>query len=222
MPIGRVFQDGIMNKANINLEEVVAMLYGVADKIIASEPLLSEADRNIGDGDHGIGMQRGLTAAKEKLAEGGFASIDKPFVAVGTAMMSTMGGASGAIFGTLFRNGGKALRGNEHFDSAGLAAFLVAACEGVQDRGKAEVGDKTVVDAMAPAAEKAKECTGLPLSEALKEVATAAEAGKEASKAMVAKFGRARSLGEGAIGYPDAGALSFQIIMESMRDYVNG
>ena len=210
-----------MSKANLNLDEVVAMLEGVADKIIASEPLLSEADRNIGDGDHGIGMQRGLTAAKEKLVEGGFDSIDKPFVAVGSAMMSTMGGASGAIFGTLFRNGGKALKGKEVFDSHGLADFLVAACEGVQARGIAEVGDKTVVDAMAPAADKAKECTGAPISEALKDVAAAAEGGKEASKAMVAKFGRAKSLGDGAIGHPDAGALSFQLIMEAMRDYAN-
>ena len=197
------------------------MLDRVADKIITSEPELSEADRNIGDGDHGLGMQRGLTAAKEKLAEGGFPSIDKAFMAVGTAMMSSMGGASGAIFGTLFRAGGKALKGQEVFDSSGLAAFLQAAVQGVQDRGKAEVGDKTVVDAMAPAAEKAQSTTNETLSEALNATTEAAEAGKEASKEMVAKFGRAKSLGDGAIGHPDAGALSFTLIMQAMRDYVN-
>ena len=210
-----------MSKANLTLEEVVAMLDRVADKIIASEPELSEADRNIGDGDHGLGMQRGLTAAKEALAEGGFASIDKAFMAVGTAMMSTMGGASGAIFGSLFRAGGKALKGQEVFDSAGLAAFLEAACQGVKDRGKAEVGDKTVVDAVSPAADKAKETTEDGLSDALKAATEAAESGKEASKEMVAKFGRAKSLGEGALGHPDAGALSFTLIMQAMRDYVN-
>lgn len=210
-----------MSKAELNLDEVVTMLDGVADKIIASEPLLSEADRNIGDGDHGLGMQRGLTAAKEKLAAGGFESIDKAFMTVGMAMMSSMGGASGAIFGTLFRSGGKALAGKEVFDSDGLARWLAAACEGVQSRGKAEVGDKTVVDALAPAAEKARETIAQPLSEALKAVADAAQAGKEASKDMVAKFGRARSLGEGALGHPDAGALSFTLMVQSMRDYVN-
>lgn len=209
-----------MSKANLNLEEVVAMLDRVADKIISSEPELSEADRNIGDGDHGLGMQRGLTAAKEKLAEGGFPSIDKAFVAVGTAMMSSMGGASGAIFGTLFRAGGKALKGQEVFDSAGLAAFLQAAVQGVQDRGKAEVGDKTVVDAMAPAAEKAQGTTEANLTDALEAAADAAERGKEASKDMVAKFGRAKTLGDGAVGHPDAGALSFTLIMQAMRDYV--
>jgi phosphoenolpyruvate---glycerone phosphotransferase subunit DhaL len=210
-----------MSKANLTLDEVVAMLDRVADKIIASEPELSEADRNIGDGDHGLGMQRGLTAAKEKLAEGGFPSIDKAFMAVGTAMMSSMGGASGAIFGTLFRAGGKALKGQEVFDSAGLATFLQAAVQGVQDRGKAEVGDKTVVDAMVPAAEKAKGTSEGNLTEALAAAADAAEGGKEASKDMVAKFGRAKTLGDGAVGHPDAGALSFTIIMQAMRDYVN-
>ena len=109
-----------MSKSQLDLDEVVAMLQGVADKIIASEPALSEADRNIGDGDHGLGMQRGMTAAREKLDAGGFASIDKAFMGVGMAMMSSMGGASGAIFGTLFRNGGKALAGKEVFDSDGL------------------------------------------------------------------------------------------------------
>lgn len=210
-----------MSKANLTLDEVVAMLDRVADKIIASEPELSEADRNIGDGDHGLGMQRGLTAAKEKLAEGGFPSIDKAFMAVGTAMMSSMGGASGAIFGTLFRAGGKALKGQYVFDSAGLATFLQAAVQGVQDRGKAEVGDKTVVDAMVPAAEKAKGTSEGNLTEALAAAADAAEGGKEASKDMVAKFGRAKTLGDGAVGHPDAGALSFTIIMQAMRDYVN-
>ncbi|MCH1507143.1 MAG: dihydroxyacetone kinase subunit L [Verrucomicrobiales bacterium] len=210
-----------MSKANLTLDEVVAMLDRVADKIIASEPELSEADRNIGDGDHGLGMQRGLTAAKEKLAEGGFPSIDKAFMAVGTAMMSSMGGASGAIFGTLFRAGGKALKGQDVFDSAGLATFLQAAVQGVQDRGKAEVGDKTVVDAMVPAAEKAKGTSEGNLTEALAAAADAAEGGKEASKDMVAKFGRAKTLGDGAVGHPDAGALSFTIIMQAMRDYVN-
>lgn len=209
-----------MSKESLNLEEVVEMLDGVCDKIIASEPILSEADRNIGDGDHGLGMQRGMTAAKEKLAEGGFPSIDKALMAVGMAMMSSMGGASGAIFGTLFRNGGKAVAGCENFDSKALAAFLKAACEGVQARGKAEVGDKTVVDALAPAAEKAAETEAAPLEEALDSVADAAESGKEASKDMVAKFGRAKSLGDGAVGHPDAGALSFSLIVQAMRDYV--
>jgi len=210
-----------MPKTSLNKDEVKSMLLLVADRIIAAEPLLSEADRNLGDGDHGLGMQRGLTAAKEKLNSSEPESIEKAFSTVGMAMMSSMGGASGAIFGTFFRNGGKALAGKEAFDAAGLAAFLQAGTDGVKQRGGAAVGDKTVVDAMEPAAKKAAEVSSAPLPEAADAVSDAAEAGKEASKAMVAKFGRAKTLGEGCIGHPDAGALSVTIILKAMRDYIS-
>jgi dihydroxyacetone kinase-like protein len=210
-----------MPKTSLNKEEVKAMLLQVADRIIAAEPQLSEADRNLGDGDHGLGMQRGLTAAKEKLNAGEPESIEKAFSTVGMAMMSSMGGASGAIFGTFFRNGGKALAGKDAFDAAGLAAFLQAGTDGVKQRGGAAVGDKTVVDAMEPAAKKAAEVSSASLPDAANAVSDAAEAGKEASKAMVAKFGRAKTLGEGCIGHPDAGALSVTIILKAMRDYIS-
>lgn len=196
------------------------MLLLICDRVIAAEPMLSEADRNLGDGDHGLGMQRGMTAAKEKLEAAAPESVDKAFAAVGMAMMSSMGGASGAIFGTFFRNGGKALAGREGFDAEGLALFLQAGVEGVKSRGGAAVGDKTTVDAMEPAAVAAAEQAKGSLVEAVEAASAAAEAGKEASKAMVAKFGRAKTLGEGAIGFPDAGALSVTVILSAMRDYI--
>lgn len=203
----------------MNKDEVKAMLLLVADRVMAAEPMLSEADRNLGDGDHGLGMQRGMMAAKEKLEAGDVESIEKAFATVGMAMMSTMGGASGAIFGTFFRNGGKALAGREMFDAAGLAAFLQAGLEGVKQRGGAAVGDKTVVDAIEPAVQKAAEVAGSPLPDALAAVASAAEAGKEASRNMIARFGRAKTLGEACLGHPDAGALSVTVIVGAMRDY---
>lgn len=209
-----------MPKTSLNKDEVKSMLLLMADRIIAAEPLLSEADRNLGDGDHGLGMERGMNAVKDKLNAGEPDSIEKAFATTGMAMMSSMGGASGAIFGTFFRNGGKALAGKEAFDAAGLAAFLRAGVDGVKQRGGAAVGDKTVVDAMEPAAEKAAELSSAPLPEAVAAVSDAAEAGKEASKAMVAKFGRAKTLGEGCIGHPDAGALSVTIIVKAMHDYI--
>lgn len=208
-----------MPKSSLTKDEVKAMLILACDRIIAAEPMLSEADRNLGDGDHGLGMQRGMTAAKEKLAPE-LDSIEKTFSTVGMAMMSSMGGASGAIFGTFFRNGGKALAGKETFDAAGLAAFLQAGVDGVKQRGGAAVGDKTCVDAMEPAATKAAEVAGQPLNEAIQAVAAAADAGKEASKAMVAKFGRAKTLGEACIGFPDAGACSVVVIVEAFRDFI--
>ncbi|HEY1083040.1 MAG TPA: dihydroxyacetone kinase subunit L, partial [Prosthecobacter sp.] len=146
--------------------------------------------------------------------------VEKAFSSVGMAMMSSMGGASGAIFGTFFRNGGKALAGKETLDAAGLAAFLQAGVDGVKQRGGAAVGDKTVVDAMQPAAGKAAEVAGQPLPEAVTAVHEAALAGLEASKDMIAKFGRAKTLGEACLGFPDAGALSVTVIIGAMKDYI--
>jgi len=211
-----------MPKSSLTKDEVKAMLLLACERIIAAEPQLSEADRNLGDGDHGLGMQRGMTAAREKLEAGDVESIEKAFAAVGMAMMSSMGGASGAIFGTFFRNGGKALAGKDSFDAAGLAAFLRAGVDGVKQRGGAAVGDKTVVDAMQPAAEKAAEVSGQALPEAITAVAAAAAGGVEASKAMVAKFGRAKTLGEACIGFPDAGAISVKVIIDAMKEYIIG
>jgi dihydroxyacetone kinase-like protein len=209
-----------MPKSALNKDEVKAMLLLACERIIAAEPQLSEADRNLGDGDHGLGMQRGMTAAKEKLEAGEVESIEKAFSAMGTAMMSSMGGASGAIFGTFFRNGGKAVTGKDMFDAAALAAFLRGGVDGVKQRGGAAVGDKTVVDAMQPAAEKAAEVADQPLSQAIEAVADAALAGLEASKAMIAKFGRAKTLGEACVGFPDAGAMSVTVIIGAMKDYI--
>jgi dihydroxyacetone kinase-like protein len=148
-------------------------------------------------------------------------SVEQVFVTTGTAMMTSMGGASGALFGTVYRAGGKALAGRAAFDSEGLALLLEAALEGVMKRGGAKPGDKTMIDALAPAAAKAREVTAHDLTDAFAAVAAEAEAGKEASKAMVAQFGRAKTLGEACIGFPDAGACSVTIMLSTMRDFVS-
>ncbi|MDH4454404.1 MAG: dihydroxyacetone kinase subunit DhaL [Verrucomicrobiota bacterium] len=201
--------------------QVRLMMLRVADAIIEAEPLLSQADRDLGDGDHGLGMKRGMEAVKAQLEPMEPSSVEQVFVSTGTAMMTSMGGASGAIFGTVFRAGGKALAGRAVFDSEGLALLLEAALEGVMKRGGAKPGDKTMIDAVAPAAAKARESITLPLPTALTAVAAAAEAGKEASKAMIAQFGRAKTLGEACLGFPDAGACSVVIMLSTMRDYAN-
>jgi len=200
--------------------QVRLMMLQVADAIIAAEPMLSQADRDLGDGDHGLGMQRGMEAVKKQLEPMEPTSVEQVFVTTGTAMMTSMGGASGAIFGTVYRAGGKALAGRDSFDSEGLALLLEAALEGVMKRGGAKPGDKTMIDAVAPAAAKARESVALPLNEALQAVAAAAEAGKEVSKDMIAQFGRAKTLGEACLGFPDAGACSVVIMLITMRDFV--
>jgi dihydroxyacetone kinase-like protein len=203
----------------LNPNQIRLMMLQVADAIIAAEAMLSQADRDLGDGDHGLGMKRGMEAVKAQLEPMDPASVEQVFVTAGTAMMSSMGGASGALFGTVYRAGGKALAGRPAFDSEGLALLLEAALEGVMKRGGAKPGDKTMIDALAPAAAKAREVTALPLPDALKAVTEAAEAGKDASKAMIAQFGRAKTLGEACIGFPDAGALSVTIMLATMRDF---
>lgn len=204
----------------LTTDQTVSMLNQVCDAIIAAEPLLTDADRNLGDGDHGIGMARGMTSAKEALSNE-FNTPGEALKAMGTAMMTSMGGASGAIFGTLFRAGGKACGDATTFGSPELSETLSKAVEGIIKRGGAKIGDKTMLDALIPASEVAKESETKELNESLSLIATAAEEGKEASKDLIATMGRAKTLGEKSIGHPDAGACSVAIILQTMSDYVN-
>ena len=211
-----------MGKESLTTTEVRDMMLAVANKIIESEPILTDADRALGDGDHGVGMERGMTAVKEKLDGEEFACPGKVFMAMGMAMMSSMGGASGALFGTMFRAGGKAMGDAETFGGAECAILFKEAAEGVMKRGGAEPGAKTMVDALVPASEAAAANADKPVSDALAAVADAAEAGKEASKDMIATMGRAKTLGEKSLGKPDAGAVSVSIITATMRDFAAG
>ena len=210
-----------MGKENLDLSDTIEMVKQVALSIINSEPLLTDADRNLGDGDHGLGMERGMKAVIEKIESSSFNQISDVFKSAGMAMMSSMGGASGALFGTLFRNGGKALDGEETLNSDGLKSFLNAANEGVKSRGGASPGDKTMIDALEPAAQKASENISLPLYKLISLVSQAADKGKEESKDMIATMGRAKTLGERSLGHPDAGACSVAIILKSMSEFIN-
>ena len=210
-----------MGKENLDLSDTIKMVKQVALSIIDSEPLLTDADRNLGDGDHGLGMERGMKAVIEKIESSSFNQISDVFKSAGMAMMSSMGGASGALFGTLFRNGGKALDGEETLNSDGLKSFLNAANEGVKSRGGASPGDKTMIDALEPAAKEASENISLPLYELISLVSQAADRGKEESKDMIATMGRAKTLGERSLGHPDAGACSVAIILKSMSEFIN-
>ena len=210
-----------MGKENLDLSDTIEMVKQVALSIIDSEPYLTDADRNLGDGDHGLGMERGMKAVIEKIESSSFNQISDVFKSAGMAMMSSMGGASGALFGTLFRNGGKALDGEETLNSEGLKNFLNAANDGVKLRGGASPGDKTMIDALEPAAREASENISLPLYELISLVSQAADRGKEESKDMIATMGRAKTLGERSLGHPDAGACSVAIILKSISEFLN-
>lgn len=209
-----------MARESLSINDTRDMMIAVADKIIESEPILTDADRDLGDGDHGVGMERGMKAVKEALEHQSFASVGKVFMATGMAMMSSMGGASGAVFGTLFRSGGKALKESESLGAAELVTFFKEGTEGVMTRGGAKPGDKTMVDALLPAAEAGEKSGADSVSAAAAAIAEGAASGKEASKDMLATMGRAKTLGERSIGKPDAGAVSVSIIAAAMRDFV--
>ena len=209
-----------MSKETLSPNEVREMLIAISDKIIESEELLSEADRRLGDGDHGLGMKRGFTAAKAALKALEPTTVGQVFSTTGMTLMGTMGGASGAVMGILYQNGGTALGEAESLDANGLSTFMTAALEGVTNLGGAKPGDKTMVDALAGAQEAAAASTGLSLPDAMKAVSDGATAGMEATKAMIATMGRAKTLGEKSIGHPDPGAVSVSIMFQTASAYV--
>lgn len=198
------------------------LMIAVSRRMIDSVDLLTDADRAIGDGDHGIGMRRGFEAALEGLEAGdGSAPPDAVMKSVGMAIMGKTGGAAGAVFGTLFRSGGKALEGRDRLDGDAFAAFLHAALEAVLKRGQVTEGQKTMVDALAPAARAAAEAEGRSFADVAAIAAEAAAGGVEATRDMVATTGKARSLGERSLGHVDPGAVSISIILAAMRDHVS-
>ncbi|MCM5559202.1 dihydroxyacetone kinase subunit DhaL [Pleomorphomonas sp. JP5] len=196
------------------------MLSAVARHLVANVDMLTQVDQAIGDGDHGIGMRRGFSAVEEAMASTEPVSVSAVFKAAGTAIMAKTGGAAGAIFGTMFRSGSAAFDGQAVLNAEGFAGFLALGLEGVEKRGAAKPGQKTMIDALAPAATAAKTAIARGLVEVVKEATDAAKGGVEATKDMIATTGKARTLGERSLGHPDPGAVSMSLILEAMRDYI--
>jgi dihydroxyacetone kinase phosphoprotein-dependent L subunit len=209
-----------MKVTELNIEQTKGMLIHVADAIIESKPYLTETDQKIGDGDHGIGMAGGMDKAKAALSNGTpAATINDLMKAVGMSMIGSMGGASGVIFGTMFAAAAKTAPA-QTLTPGILSTMIAASLAEIKKLGKAEPGDKTMVDALQPAAEALAAHANEPLSAQLESASKAAEDGLEKTKSYVAKFGRAKSLMERSIGYQDAGATSVSIIFKAMYDYV--
>jgi dihydroxyacetone kinase-like protein len=198
------------------------MFIHLSHRMVESKDLLTQADKAIGDGDHGVGMARGFEAVRLKLEDTTFSALDELLKGVGMALMSSVGGAAGAVFGTFFRGGAKRVGGREVFDSESLSLMLLDGLQAVKDRGKAKPGDKTMVDALEPAALKSQELTSAPLDECLAAVTEAARKGMEATKDMVASVGKAKTLGERSLGHPDPGAVSTYLLLKYMTEYVIG
>ncbi|ORT52420.1 dihydroxyacetone kinase (plasmid) [Vibrio sp. qd031] len=206
----------------MNTQQVTEMMHSVARSMVQSEPALTKYDQAIGDGDHGLGIERGFSNVASFLEEDFIASdVGDALTQIGTKLLSTMGGASGAIFGTLFRAGGKAVKGEPELTTHVLTRFLEAGLEGIYKRGGAQEGAKTMIDALAPAARRARELSAQDFENAIADITAAAEQGVDSTKRMIATTGKAKTLGERSLGHPDPGAISMALILKFMAQYCN-
>ena len=191
------------------------------DRIHDARDELTQLDSDIGDADHGINMDRGFTAARARVAElDADADLGAVAKAVGMTLISTVGGASGPLYGTFFLRLAATFGDRAEADVELLGSALRAGLEGLVQRGKAELDDKTMVDAVAPAVDAYEGAAGGGLDAALEAAAAAAAAGRDRVTPLVARKGRASYLGERSANHQDPGATSSTIMLEALRDAV--
>ena len=178
---------------------------------------LTDLDSAVGDGDFGVSMERGFTAAQAEMTAHPPPDLRSAFQNVASVLIRTMGGASGPLYGTFFMRAGAACAGKSELAPADVVALFQAGVEGLQQRGKAEPGDKTMLDALLPALEAMRRALedGSGLAEILERGAAAAEAGMRATIAMQARKGRGSYLGERSVGHQDAGATGAHLLLQA-------
>jgi dihydroxyacetone kinase-like protein len=184
---------------------------------------LTKLDSEIGDGDHGNNMYRGFQAAIERLESADASAPADVLKAVSMALISKVGGAAGPLYGTAFLRASSALADKEEVSAEDAAGALEAALGGVKQRGKAEVGDKTIIDALEPAAEAAKEAAGEgSVTAVFRAAAEAAKEGAESTVPLTARRGRASYLGARAEGHQDPGATSTYLLLDAAARSLEG
>jgi dihydroxyacetone kinase-like protein len=191
-----------------------------AEVIAENRQKLVALDRAIGDADHGTNMDRGMQKAIEKLEATEGDDIGALLKVVGMALVSSVGGAAGPLYGTLFLQMGAATAGRNELDLDGWTAALEAGVKGVQKRGKAEPGDKTMLDALLPAVAALE--SGGELADALRHSAEAAAEGMRQTIPLEARKGRASYLGPRSVGHQDPGATSSHLLIESAASALTG
>jgi dihydroxyacetone kinase-like protein len=214
-----------MSDGTVSLEQLTAWLGRFAELVTDQRAYLTELDSAIGDADHGANMARGMTAVMEKIGAGAPAgAADELFKSVGMTLVTSVGGASGPLYGTFFLRMGMTAGAVSSFDGAALGTALRAGLEGVVARGKAEAGDKTMFDAMAPAldAYDAAIAGGSTIPDAAAAALAAAEAGRDATLPLVARKGRASYLGERSAGHLDPGATSTALLFQALSETLSG
>lgn len=203
-------------------DRTVAVIRAMAEAMEENQKHLTKLDSEIGDGDHGNNMHRGFQAVLEKL-EGTDASTPAEVVkAVSSALISKVGGAAGPLYGTAFLRASTSLGDREEVSPEDAAEAIEAALGGIKQRGKAEPGDKTIVDALQPAAAAAKEAVDGSVAEVFRAAADAAEKGVEDTVDLVARKGRASYLGERAVGHQDPGATSTYLLLDAAARTLEG
>jgi dihydroxyacetone kinase-like protein len=207
-----------MGGASVDAETVKRWLNEAAASVREQRDYLTQLDAAIGDADHGTNMDRGFTAVVEKL-DGLEGPPGKLLTTAGSTLVSTVGGASGPLWGTALRRAGRALGEADDFGGSELAEALDAALAGIVELGAAQEGDKTMVDALAPAVRvlRSQLDAGSPLGEALAEARAAGEKGMRATTPLQASKGRASYLGERSIGHQDPGATSTALIIAALE-----
>ncbi len=202
-------------------EQLRAALQAIIARIEETKDELTELDNAIGDGDHGINLARGFSAVDEKLPTL-TGDLGATLKTVGMILVSTVGGASGPLYGTAFMKAGNALKGKTEATAEDLLAAANAAVEGIKMRGKSTEGEKTMLDALSPAlaAAKAAAAEGKAPKEILAAAIAAAKAGAEHTKDIIATKGRASYLGERSLGHQDPGATSSLYILEAIASTI--
>lgn len=203
----------------LTAEQTKQLLLYTAKAVIDAKPMLTEVDSAVGDGDHGIGMEVGMNAAIEKLNKAPAEDVYLLFRTMGKAMLMSMGGASGVIFGSMFLGGAKNQPATSSIQCKDFAEMFERALLEIQDRGKAQVGDKTMVDALSPAVAELKAHAADGFEAALCAAEAGAMQGVENTKHCEAKYGRSKTQAT-TIGFQDAGATSVWVIFRAMRDFV--
>jgi phosphoenolpyruvate---glycerone phosphotransferase subunit DhaL len=209
-----------MSSASISIDDVVAWVTLVAARLREQKAYLTDLDSAIGDADHGINMDRGFQAVIAKLPTLPADDIGGLCKGVGMTLLSTVGGASGPLYGTLFRRIGASTAGKVEIGIADLLAALESGIEGIQGLGKAEPGDKTMLDALIPARDALRAAIdgGLSPADSLAAAVAAAEQGMLATIPLVARKGRASYLGERSAGHQDPGATSSHLLLNAAAD----
>jgi dihydroxyacetone kinase-like protein len=207
----------------LNTQTVLEWLSRAGELMAENREYLTELDAEIGDADHGINMDRGFKKVISQLPSMADMDIGNILKSTGLALISTIGGASGPLYGTMFMRAGTLTAGKKELDTTGLTKALAEGLTGIMERGRAQEGEKTMVDSLAPAIAAMKHATetGKGAGEALRDAVSAAEKGMNATISMKAKRGRASYLGERSIGHQDPGATSSYLLLKALCDAVN-